>query len=57
MYRVISEIEKRLADGIYKPEQEREQTKRLNLLYAAQERGGDDAAFYADMMFVAGGTD
>ena len=57
MYRVISEIEKRLADGIYSPAQEAEQEKRVRLLYAAQERGGDDAAFYADMMFVAGTTD
>jgi hypothetical protein len=57
MYRVISEIEKRLADGIYMPEQEAEQMKRLRILYDAQERGGDDGAFYADMMFVAGTTD
>jgi hypothetical protein len=57
MCKLAREIERAIANRAYNPEQEAEQLKRLRIVEAAYERGGDDAAFYADMMFVAGTTD
>lgn len=57
MCRLIDEIERAIADGIYSPEQEAEQLRRLRIVQRAYDDGGDTAAWYADMRFVAGGTD
>ena len=57
MCKLIDEIERAIADGIYSPEQEAQQLKRLRIVQRAYDEGGDDAAWYADMKFVAGTTD
>ena len=55
---LADQIERRLADGIYKtPEQEAQQLKRLRIIERAFEEGGEDAAYYADMQFCAGTSD
>ena len=55
--KLIDEIERAIADGRYSPAGEAIQLERLRILQNAYERGGEDAAWYADMMFVAGTTD
>lgn len=57
MCKLIDEIERAIADGAYNPTQEAEQLRRLKIVTRAYDEGGDEAAWYADMRFVAGGTD
>lgn len=57
MCTLAREIERAIADGAYTPEQEAVQLKRLRIVERAYDDGGDIAATYADMMFVAGTTD
>lgn len=57
MCKLIDEIERAIADGAYSPAQEAEQLKRLRIVQRAYDDGGDTAAWYADMKFVAGTTD
>lgn len=57
MCKLADRIEQAIADGIYNDQQEAEQLRRLAIVRRAYDEGGDTAATYADMIFVAGGTD
>ena len=54
---IAERIEKDLERGYKSERQTQRQTERLRIVNEAFERGGESAAYYADMMFVVGHTD